>query len=221
MATEATARQDVIEACRALNSTGLSNGTSGNVSVRHEDLMLISPSAVPYDALTPELVAAMDLSGDMVDQWTGPAKPSTEWRFHWKLLQTRADLSAIVHAHPPFCTALAILRQPIPACHYMIAAFGGTDVRCAGYHRFGSEELAEDVVTAMTDRTACLLANHGMVAGGLGVEQAMWRAVELETLAQQYCLATQTGTPVILSDTEVADAARGFSTYGVQGQEPV
>lgn len=214
--TEADARKDIVSACREMNANGLNQGTSGNISIRFEDRMLISPSATPYDQMTPDMIAAMDLTGEMTSDWEGPLKPSTEWRFHWKLLKERPEFAAIVHAHPSYCTALAILHKPIPACHYMIAAFGGTDVRCAGYHTFGTEDLAKMVVDAMTDRTACLLANHGMVAAGTSIQQAMWRAVELETIARQYCLALQLGDPVILSKDEIDETLKMFAGYGVQ-----
>ncbi len=216
MTTEADARLAIISACREMNASGLNQGTSGNISIRHGDRMLISPSAVPYDSMTPEMIAAVDLSGGMTETWDGPLKPSSEWRFHWKLLKERPDLTAIVHAHPTYCTALAILRKPIPACHYMIAAFGGVDVRCSDYHTFGTEALADMVIEAMTDRTACLLANHGMLAAGAGIEQAMWRAVELEAIARQYQLALQIGDPVILSDAQIAETLKAFAGYGVQ-----
>ena len=216
MTTEADARKDIISACREMNAAGLNQGTSGNASVRYGDRMLITPSATPYDQMTPDMIASMDLSDDGAGAWEGPSKPSTEWRFHWKLLRERDDLSAIVHAHPPHCTALAILRRPIPACHYMIAAFGGRDVRCAGYHTFGTEKLADLVVEAMKDRTACLLANHGMIAGGIGIAKALWRAVELETIAQQYHLALQIGDPVILTKEEIDETLKMFAGYGVQ-----
>lgn len=216
MGTENDVRKDIVAACREMNATGFNSGTSGNISVRHGDRMLITPSAVPYDWMTPEMIASLDLAGEMTGTWDGPLKPSTEWRFHWKILKHRSDMTAVVHAHPTYCTALAILRKSIPACHYMVAAFGGMDVRCAGYHTFGTTELADMVIEALDGRTACLLANHGMVAGGRGLEQAMWRAVELETLARQYHLASQMGEPVILSKEEMEDTFRMFAGYGVK-----
>ena len=217
MATETDIRREIIEACLELNATGLNQGTSGNISVRHEERMLITPSATPYSEMTPEMIVSMDLSGDMTGSWDGPLAPSTEWRIHWQLLKARSDMTAVVHAHPPYCTALAILRRSIPACHYMVAAFGGTSVRCAGYHTFGSAELAELAIGALEDRTACLLANHGMIAGGRGLAQAMWRAVELEAIARQYHLALQAGDPVILGDREMEETLARFAGYGVAG----
>ena len=216
MATELDLRKDVIAACLDMNAVGINQGTSGNISVQFEDRMLISPSATPYAKLKPEMIASVDLSGDMPDKWEGPLKPSTEWRFHWYALKQRSDVTAVVHAHPPYCTALSILRKPIPACHYMVAAFGGMDVRVCGYHTFGSPELARFVMDALEDRSACLMANHGMVATGMGLEQAMWRAGELEAIARQYHLALQLGDPHILTKEEIDDTFRMFAGYGVQ-----
>ena len=214
MATEADARRGIIEACLEMNARGLNQNTSGNVSIRHGQNMLISPSAVPYQDLKPNMIASMDLSGDMSGAWEGPLKPSTEWRFHWQLMKQRSGVGAVVHAHAPYCTALAILRRPIPACHYMIAAFGGENVRCAGYAAYGTPELAELVVRAMENRTACLLANHGMVTAGESIGKAMWRAVELEAIARQYYLANLAGEPVILTQDEVTETLNRFAGYG-------
>lgn len=216
MSTELDLRKDIIEACLEMNALGLNQGTSGNISVQHEDRMLISPSATPYKSCKPEMIASLDLTGDMPETWDGPLKPSTEWRFHWLAMKRREDVTAVVHAHPPFCTALSILRKPIPACHYMIAAFGGMDVRVCEYSTFGTQDLAEYVMTALEDRTACLMANHGMVATGTGLTQAMWRAGELEAIARQYHLALQLGEPHILTKEDIDDTLRAFAGYGVQ-----
>ena len=208
-------RQAIIDKCRFMNASGLNQGTSGNVSARYEDRMLISPSATPYDVLEPEMIAAMPLEGEY-GAWEGPLKPSTEWRFHLDILRARPDAGAVVHAHPTYCTALAIARKDIPAVHYMMAAFGGTTVRCAGYATFGTEALSRLAIAALEDRTACLLANHGSIAMGEDLDKAMWRAVELETIARQYYNTLLIGGPVLLSDAEIAETARAFGSYGVQ-----
>ncbi len=210
------ARRAIIEACRGMNTAGLNQGTSGNISVRLGGTMLITPSATPYETMRPEMIAAMPLDGEP-GRWSGPLKPSTEWRFHADILRSRPDVGAVVHAHPPFCTTLAVARRPIPACHYMIAAFGGTDVRCAPYALFGTAELSAHTLAALEGRSACLLANHGMIACGATLDRAMWRAVELETIARQYWQALLIGGPVLLGDAEVAEAAAKFGSYGLQG----
>jgi L-fuculose-phosphate aldolase len=196
-----------------MNALGINQGTSGNISVRCGNRMLITPSGVPYDRMEPEMIASLALD-DLSGTWRGPMKPSTEWRFHLRLLRERPDAGAVVHAHSVHCTALAMARKEIPACHYMIAAFGGSDVRCAGYATFGTEELADLTVKAMEGRTACLLANHGMIVLGENLDKAMWRAVELETIARQYIISLQLGGPVILSDDEIVRTLAAFACYG-------
>lgn len=208
-------RVELIACCRAMNDSGINQGTSGNISVRFEDRMLISPSATPYDRMEPEMIASIPLD-DASGAWDGPLKPSTEWRFHHRLLSVREDAKAVVHAHPTYCTALAMARKPIPSAHYMIAAFGGNDVRCSGYATYGTEELSDRAMEAMQDRTACLLANHGMIAIGESLEKAMWRAVELETIAKQYYLTLLIGGAVLLSDAEIEETHKGFGSYGIQ-----
>ncbi len=212
--TEQDLRQEIVASARAMNAMGLNQGTSGNISVRMGDTMLITPSATPYDSMRPDQVAAMPIN-DQRGAWAGPLKPSTEWRFHLDILRGRPDAGAVVHSHATFCTTLAIARREIPACHYMIAAFGGANVRCAPYATFGTQELARHTLTALEDRSACLLANHGMVVVGATLAKAMWLAVELETIAKQYCYSLMLGGPHILSDAEIADTARSFGSYGL------
>ena len=130
-------------------------------------------------------------------EWDGPCKPSSEWHFHRAILQANESLNAVVHTHSTFATVLSIAREEIPACHYMIAAFGGNTVRCADYATFGTPELSENILKAMANRSACLLANHGMIAGGDNLEKAMWAAVELETLSKQYYHAKLFGLSLI------------------------
>lgn len=212
-------RQAIIDKCRLMNASGLNQGTSGNISAKFEDRMLITPSATPYDKMTPEMIASMPLEGEY-GSWDGPLKPSTEWRFHLDILRSRPDVDAIVHAHSTYCTALAMCRKPIPSAHYMIAAFGGTDVRCSDYATFGTAALSKTAIEALKDRMACLLANHGMIALGQGLDNAMWRAVELETIARQYYSTLLIGGPVLLSEAQIADTSKGFGSYGVQDDPP-
>ncbi|MDT7952180.1 MAG: class II aldolase/adducin family protein [Acetobacteraceae bacterium] len=211
---EAELRREIVEQARAMNALGINQGTSGNISARFGAKMLITPSATPYDAMQPGDVAAMELDGD--GAWAGPLKPSTEWRFHRDILRARPDAGAVIHTHATYCTTLSILRRGIPAVHYMIAAFGGPTIRCAPYALYGTAELAAHALRALEDRSACLLANHGMIVVGATLAKAMWLAVELETLAKQFCLALQLGDPVVLSDAEIAETARGFASYGLR-----
>lgn len=221
---ERALRQAIIDKCLWMNASGLNQGTSGNISARFGDRMLITPSATPYDDLRPEMIASMPIVGAEAEgygRWDGPLKPSTEWRFHLDIFAARPDVGAIVHTHSTYATVLAIARKPIPACHYMIAAFGGTDIRVGDYATYGTAALSAHALKALEGRNGCLLANHGMIAVGPGLDKAMWLAVELETLAKQYHLALQIGGPVILSDAEIADAAKGFASYGLQDKRPL
>ena len=213
--SEKALRREIIARCREMNASGINQGTSGNISVRFGERMLVTPSAIPYDRLEPEMIVSMALDNGG-GAWKGPLRPSTEWRFHFDLLRERPDAQAVVHAHPPYCTTLAIARKEIPACHYMVAAFGGNNVRCAGYATFGTRTLSDLAVEAMEGRTACLLANHGMIAIGGTLAKAMWRAIELETIARQYYLSLQIGGPVLLSDAEIERTHEGFASYGLQ-----
>lgn len=215
-------RQDIIDACLDMNATGLNQGTSGNISVRSDDNILLTPTSLPYKETQPEDIVSMPLKGEY-GSFTGRRKPSTEWRFHIDIYADRDDIGAIVHTHSIYATTLSMLRMDIPACHYMIATMGGPTVRCADYAIFGSEELSKNTLQALKDRTACLLGTHGMIACGKTLKEAMWRARELETLSHQYYLTLQTSKDaVILSDEEVyAVAEKIKSGYGIWNQEVI
>ncbi len=195
-----------------MEARGLNQGMSGNISVRDGERMLITPTNTPYDLMTPGEIASM-LIDDDTGAWHGPKRPSSEWRMHRDILAARPEFGAVVHAHPLMCTALAMMRRGIPPCHYMVATFGGEDVRCASYATFGTAALSEAVSNALLERSACLLANHGMVACGSDLTQAMWRAVELEALARQYHACLVAGGPVLLSQPEIFAAQQQFSAY--------
>ena len=212
--TELELRESLIDACQRMNLLGINQGSSGNISVRCGEQMLISPSAIPYDQLEPRMIASMPIEG-AYGAWQGSHRPSTEWRFHLDIMRARPEVSAIVHSHPTFATVLAIAHRDIEACHYMIAAFGGDNIRCAPYAVFGSEELSALAVDALRDRMGCLLANHGMVVLGETLDKAMWRAVELETIARQYYYALLLGSPNILSAADIDATLSKFNSYGM------
>ena len=215
---EAALRTEIVAQCRALDRSGLNRGSSGNVSARLGETMLITPSAVPYDDLEADMIARMPLEGEY-GTWEGPLKPSSEWRFHLDLMRARPEFGAIVHTHAPYSTILAIARKSIPAIHYMMAAFGGSEVRCCGYARYGTAELSEEVVRGMEGRTGCLMANHGMLTAGPDLTRAAWLAHELEALAHQYFHVLQIGGGYLLTDAQIADTAKGFESYGVQARD--
>lgn len=208
----------MVAACKMLEADGLNRGASGNLSVRMDDHMMISPTALAYDAIDPRMMVKMALS-DGDGAWEGPNAPSSEWRFHRDILTARPDVNAVVHTHAPWCTVLSVARKPIPAIHYMIAAFGGPDIRVADYARYGTAELSAHVVKAMEGRNGCLMANHGMVVAGADLTRALWLASELEALAHQYYHALAIGGGHLLSDEQIEETARGFEGYGVRAKE--
>jgi L-fuculose-phosphate aldolase len=213
---ELTLRKDIVAQGAKLAASGLSQGTSGNLSVCSGAGFLITPSGTPYEEITPEGIVLVDLDG----HWEPGLRPSSEWRFHRDIYAARADVQAVVHVHPPYSTALAMCRREIPAAHYMIAVGGGDSIRCADYHTYGTQALSDAVVRALEGRLACLMANHGMIATGTTLAQAMWRAIEVETLARQYALALQVGKPVMLTDQEVAQVLEKFANYGLMASRP-
>lgn len=208
-------QQLIATACRTM-SCGLNKGVAGNLSVRAEENgeagFLITPSGIAYESLTPADIVFMRRDGSA----TGRRQPSSEWRFHRDVYVARSEAGAIVHAHSPFATALACLRRDIPAFHYMIARFGGDTLRCSTYATFGTQELSDAALAAMTQRNACLLANHGMLVYGRDLDQALDLAVELEVLCEQYWRACQLGEPVLLDEREMATVLEKFAHYGQQ-----
>lgn len=205
-------RTELIEQCLAMNASGLNQGTSGNISSRYGDGMLITPSGVPYEQLDPGDIVLVKMDGSYEHE----LPPSSEWRFHRDIYASRPEVDAIVHAHPTYCTALAICGLEIPAIHYMIAVGGGNTIRCAPYATYGTQALSDAALAALEGRTACLLANHGMIATGPNLAKAMWVAIEVETLARQYFNVRQLGDPVILPDDEIDRVIEKFKSYGMK-----
>jgi L-fuculose-phosphate aldolase len=206
-------RAMVIAACRELTRRGLTHGTSGNVSMRYDSKrFFVSPSGMDYETLQADDIPLMDLDG----RWFGRCRPSSEWRFHRDILNSRHEVGAIVHTHSPQATALACTGRGIPAFHYMVAVAGGGDIRCAPYFAFGTQELSDAALDALKDRKACLLANHGVIATGADLSAAISLADEVENLALQYCAALSLGEVAILDDAEMCRVVERFRTYGRQ-----
>ena len=207
---EMAVRRAIVEAARSMEALGLTQGTSGNLSVRWGDGLLVTPSGVPCAGMTAADIVPLGMDGG----YDHDLVPTSEWRFHRDILRARPEVGAVVHAHPTYCTAFAICGREVPAVHYMIAAAGGPTVRCADYATYGTAELSDSALAALEGRTCCLLANHGMIATGPTLERALWLAVELETLCRQYAVALQVGTPRVLPDAEIQRTAEKFRDYG-------
>jgi L-fuculose-phosphate aldolase len=208
--TEVQARHDVTTVYREIGRRGLIAGSSGNVSQRPRKGMIITPSGCSAETLAPDGVVAMTLAGDV----KGSVAPSSEWAMHAAIYLAYPAAQSIVHTHSDACTALACLNEGLPPFHYMVANFGGDDVRCAPYVTFGTPELARLAVAALAGRTACLLANHGMIVHATTADRALTAAVVLETLCRQYLLARSVGTPRQLSAEEMRAAHQRYQTYG-------
>ncbi len=213
-APERALREAVVATALAMNAQGINRGKAGNVSARFSgdgfDGFLITPTGIPYVDTTPDDIVAMTMDGAA----RGARLPSSEWRFHRDIYRARADVGAIVHTHAPFATTLACMHCGIPPFHYMVAVAGGRDIRCAPYATFGTQALSDRAVAALEGRTACLLANHGMIAVGASLSAALALAVEVETLAEMYWRARQQGEPHVLSDQDMDVVLDKFRSYG-------
>ena len=151
----------------------------------------------------------------------GPVLPSSEWRFHRDIYASANHVNAIVHTHAPYATTLACMDRGIPPFHYMVAVAGGSDIRCAPYATFGTQELSDHVIAALQHRKACLMSHHGMIACGETLQKTLALAVEVETLARMYWQALQIGEPALLGEAEMRVVIDKFQTYGQQPLQPV
>lgn len=208
---EATLRQRMVAVMQAMEARGLNRGTSGNVSARLGEGMLVSPTGVPPGRLTPE---AMVFIGGDDSIGPGQFRPSSEWRMHMQILRRRPDVGGVVHCHSRHATILACAGKPIPAVHYMVGVSGGSSVPVAPYATFGSEELADAVVNTLEGRYAALMANHGQIAVAPSLDFALLIAEEIEEQAAVYwgCLAI--GGPNLLNGDQMDEIMRRFKTYG-------
>ena len=210
-AEETKLRTRMVEVMLAMDARGLNRGTSGNVSARFGEGMLVTPSGVPPERLSPEALVFVG-ADDRIPE--GQLKPSSEWRMHMQILRRRPDVGGVVHCHSRHATILACAGRPIPAVHYMVGVSGGASVPVAPYATFGSEALADAVVAALDGRNAALMANHGQIAVAPSLSHALLIAEEIEEQAAVYwgCLAI--GGPNILSDDQMAEIMTQFRAYG-------
>jgi L-fuculose-phosphate aldolase len=208
-------QQKIIATALAMNAASINHNKSGNVSARGtlngEAGLWITPTALPYAQLQPDDLPFIRLSDATA---FGKNAPSSEWRFHVDIYHARPDVNAIVHCHSSFATTLACLQLEIPAFHYMVAAAGGNNIRCAPYATFGTQALSDGVVEALQARDACLMAQHGQIAVGKTLDKALVLAVEVEALAKMYWQVKQLAEPTLLSDDEMARVIDQFHELG-------
>lgn len=214
---EAKARRAVIDTALTISQTGLSPGRSGNVSCRWKNGMLITPTGMAYEDIRPRDIVFVNSKGRVPAKKS--RKPSSEWRFHLAAYHARADMNAVVHIHSLHATVLACAHEKIPAFHYMVAIAGGRDIPLVAYATFGTEELAKEVGKAMRKRDACLMANHGQLAVGKSLDEALELANEIEVLATQYCKVLELGEPHLLPDVEMKRVLQRFKNYGQCAQD--
>jgi L-fuculose-phosphate aldolase len=210
-------RNQLVYISNQLAYLGLNRGTSGNCSIRLGAQILITPSGVPAKDLTPEAIVKLDGFGNVI----GSGKPSSEWQFHFDILSSRPDVNAVVHTHSLHATAQACAHREIPAFHYMIAVAGGDTIRCAPYETFGTKALSLGAIEALENRYACLLANHGLIALGNNLNDALALALEVETLCEQYTYYQLLGGSHILSKSKMDEVLEKFKNYGVKGNSNI
>ncbi len=208
---ESTLSERLVSISQQLVTLGLNKGSSGNVSVRYKDEFLVTPSGVAPNDMLAHMMVNMQFDGSHEQG----KKPSSEWRFHRDILQNRPEINVVIHTHSMFATTMACLHQDIPPFHYMIAVTGGDTIRCAPYALFGSQALSDGALIALKERKACLLANHGMIAMGADLEEALAVTVEVENLCEQYWRLLQvTASPPLLTEAEMHDVFQQFKGYG-------
>ncbi len=207
-------KTEVIKYSKKLNSTNLSALRSGNISVRVRDKgvegFYITPSGRKYSSLKPRDIVFVSLKG-VYDKKKG--KPSSEWRFHQDIYVNKKEAKAIVHAHSTCATAVSTHQKNIPAFHYMVAVAGGEDIKCSKYATFGTKVLSRNIIRALINRKACLIANHGQVAFSENLEKAFELAQEIENICHQYINALRIGIPKILSKKEIKIVLGKFKNY--------
>ena len=209
-------REEIIRTGIRMNELGINQGTSGNISVRWQEGILLTPTGIPYEELNPEDICYQNWEGEV----EGRLERSSEWRFHLAIQKNRKDVNAVVHTHSNHATALAIQEMEIPAIHYMVAAGGGPNIRCAPYATFGTKELSQHALKALENRKCCLLAHHGVIATGSSISKALWLAGEVETLAKQYLLILSTGKEAkLLSGDEIERVRIKMSNYGLKTRD--
>ena len=211
--TDDHSRQCVVQAMRELVEKGLTQGTSGNISVRYGAGMLITPTGIAPAELLPEHIVEMQLDGQVSQ---GALTPSSEWQMHADVYQAKEDTRAIVHCHSPFATILACAHKPIPALHYMVAGADSFGIPLADYATFGSKNLSWANLEALSGSLACLLANHGQLATGQNLDGATQLAQLVEELAHCYWGTLAIGGPKLLDPAQMEEVMAAFSSYGQQ-----
>lgn len=207
-----TLGREIINACLKMRDMGLNQGTAGNISVRVDGGMLVTPSGMPYEMMEPSDIVFVSSDG----QWSKDAIPSSEWRFHLSTLNDRPEFNAVVHNHAPYCAMVSCLKDEfIPAIHYMIASAGGNKIPCVPYATYGTQELSDNISKVMTGYKACILKNHGLLVAEKSLDRALNLAQEVELIARLYIQLRAVGDYTVLSDSEMDIVLEKFKNYGL------
>ena len=202
-------KKEIIKFAKLLNQRKLSALRSGNISLRYKSGFLITPSGKKYSLLKVKDIVFVNLNG----KYNKNQKPSSEWRFHQDIYISKKNAKAIVHSHSTNATALSTHNKKIPSFHYMVALAGGSDIKCAKYATYGTRELSKNILKALKNRFACLIANHGQIAFGSSLAEAFELAEEVDNLAKQYIKALLLGRPKLLSLNEMKKVLNKSKTY--------
>ena len=203
-------KKELVKTTKYLNDKNINRGSSGNLSYRTTNGFMITPSSIPNDKLNEKSCVQMVFDGT----YKNKLKPSTEWRIHRDIYLKRRDIYAIIHTHPTFSTAIACMNIDIPPFHYMIAVSGGDSIKCAKYATFGTEQLSNNVIKALDNRNACLMANHGLIIGEENLKSALKLTEEVENLSKQYLQILKSGKkPVLLSKNEMKKNIKKIKDY--------
>ena len=206
--SEKKIKSEIINYAKLIDNSGLNRGTSGNLSHRFKDGFFITPSAIKSGELKNKDIVFIDKDSG----YHHKLKPSSEWQLHHEIYKN-LKVNAIIHTHSTYSSAFSCLQQNLPAFHYMIAIFGGQNVRCARYETFGTKKLANAAIKALDGRNACLLANHGLISTNNNLSSAYDIVVELEEMCKQYLVATKMGKLKLLSKEEMASVIKKFKSY--------
>ena len=202
-------KKEIIKFAKMLNDKKLSALRSGNISIRYKNGFLITPSGQKYSSLKVKDIVFVNLKGE----FNNKQKPSSEWRFHQDIYISKKNAKAIVHSHSTNATALSTHNKKIPSFHYMVALAGGSDIKCAKYATYGTRELSKNILKALKNRFACLIANHGQITFGSSLAEAFELAEEVDNLAKQYIKALLLGRPKLLSLNEMKKVLNKSKTY--------
>ncbi|MCP3924968.1 MAG: class II aldolase [Desulfobacterales bacterium] len=193
-------QSDVVNIARKIRLSGVSKA-GGNVSAFKDGIIYITPSGKDLLDINESDIVVIESNEDITEK-----KPSREWQIHKSVYESNKINQFIVHVHSPYATAISCCRIDIPPFHFMVAAFGGDTINCSQYATFGSKELSENTVTALGNRKACLLANHGAIITGETAEEVYSLTVELEELCKAYSISNTFGKPVLLSKKEMEES---------------